>query len=139
LPNTHQTKKYNDCTYIFSDQHRNLQNRNKSEWKISQDEEFNSFILMCDENWIFNEYKGWSLHRINSSNEKLGKNRSREWVKIAKFVDSTKNSEWHGYPVDYRESIHDKPPTKILKEWVKKGIISKSQMGKIVDNRGCDI
>lgn len=139
MPNAHQTRIYNNCTYIFSDQHRNLQNCNKSEWKISQDEEFNSFILMCDENWILKEYKGWSLHRINSRNERLGKNRSREWVKIAKFVDSTRNSEWHGYPVDYRESIYDKPPTKILNEWVKKGIIRRSQMGKIVDNRGCDI
>lgn len=133
----HTTRNLNARNYIFTNQHRARQNANKSLWTITEDEEFNSFSLMCNQNWILDQYKGWSLHRVGSINDFLGVNPKNERVQIAKFVDSSKNSLWHGYPVNYRESVHDKPHNEVLQKWVDDKKITKVQMSKI--SRGKDL
>lgn len=125
--------------YILANHHRNGQNSNKSLWTITRDEEVESFILMYTNNWIANNNKGWSLHRVNYSNEILGLSTQKENVQIAKFVDSSNNLQWHGYPVDYRKSVHDRPTAEILKDWVGKRIIKRADMSKILQGKGCTI
>jgi len=127
----HTIRSINGKNYIFTNQHRTRQNTNKSLWTISEDDEFNSFSLMCDKDWISDQYKGWSLHRVGLVNDILGVNPKDEEVQIAKFVDSSQNSSWHGYPVDYRESVHDKPHNEVLQKWVDGDKITKKQMRKI--------
>lgn len=139
MSNQHPIKIFKNYTYIFSNQHRIRQNNNKSIWQVNQNEEFDSFTLMCNENWIIDNVKGWSVHRVNSRNEVLGINTRNEEVKIAKFLDSANNFQWHGYPIDYRFSVNDKPNAKILKQWVKDEIITKTQMRRILQGQGCEI
>lgn len=135
----HKTTNYKGSTYIFSDQHRSAPNEHKSIWIIGELEEFNSFTLMYDENWIFEKYTGWSFHRVNSNKEFLGLSPKQEQVKIAKFVDSCENGKWHGFPIDYRYSVHDKPTIKILREWECKGEITKAQMRRIAQGKDCSL
>lgn len=125
--------------YILANHHRNRQNSNKSLWTITQDEEVESFRLMYINNWIVNNNKGWSLHRVNYLNEILGLSTQQKNVQIAKFVDSSNNSQWHGYPVDYRKSVYDRPTADILKDWVGKRIIKRADMSKILQGKGCTI
>lgn len=139
MSKVHKKIKYKGSTYIFSDQHRSASNRHKSIWTIDESKEFISFTLMYDQNWIFEKYKGWSFHRVDSNKEFLGLSPKREQVKIAKFVDSCENGEWHGFPIDYRYSVYDKPTTEILKEWVAKGEINKAQMRKISQGKDCNL
>lgn len=125
--------------YILANHHRNRQNNDKSLWTITQNEELESFKLMSNNSWIVDDNKGWSIHRVNYSNEILGVSTQKESVQIAKFVDSSNNLEWHGYPVDYRKSVYDRPQSTILKDWVNQGIIKRADMSKILKGKGCTI
>lgn len=125
--------------YILANHHRNRQNNNKSLWSITQTEEVESFRLMSINSWIVDDNKGWSIHRVNLSNRILGVSPQNENVQIAKFVDSSNNQKWHGYPVDYRKSLQDRPKTTILKDWVEKEIIKRADMAKILQGKGCTI
>lgn len=127
--------------YILSNHHRNKQNRNKSQWIINQTEEIESFKLMIDTNkWIVDNNKGWSLHRVNNTeNRILGISTQNENVQIAKFVDSSNNQNWHGYPIDYRISIYDRPPSSILEDWVDQKIIKKKDKARILLGKDCSI
>ncbi|MDT0173640.1 hypothetical protein Q9R23_11715 [Exiguobacterium sp. BRG2] len=139
MHNIHKEVKYKNCIYIYTNQHRSLQNSDKSLWTISEVDELNCFQLMYDNNWICDTYSGWSLHKVRSSNEYLGKSQppKSEQVKIAKFVDSSKNSKWHGFPVDYRNSLNDRPKASILTKWVENRDITKPQMSKILRGKIC--
>ncbi|MEA0553574.1 hypothetical protein U1P98_06555 [Lysinibacillus irui] len=136
---SHQIIDTGNYKYILANHHRSRQNHNKSRWTINQNEEFSCFERMMNNSWVNNNVKGWSLHRVNGQNLVLGVSTRDEEVKIAKFVDSANITEWHGYPVDYRLSIHDKPDIKIIRDWFDKGYITKSQMRKISQGQGCDI
>lgn len=137
----HSVKTIGSYTYILSDQHRNRQNRNKSQWTINEVEEVNSFELMILKNyWVIDNNKGWSLHRENNSeNYILGSSTENDSLQIAKFVDSSNNKNWHGYPVDYRKSVHDRPHISILEDWVNQGIIKKKDKARILLGKGRSI
>jgi len=139
MPQTHTTVSIGRYKYILANHHRNRQNSDKSRWTISKTEEVESFRLMSTNNWIEETSKGWSIHRVNYVNEILGVSTQNEEVQIAKFVDSSNNLQWHGYPVDYRKSVHDRPNSKILKDWVNQGIIKRSHMSKILKGKDCTI
>ncbi|MFL0361674.1 hypothetical protein ACH0BF_01480 [Pseudobacillus sp. 179-B 2D1 NHS] len=139
MPQTHNVINVGRYKYILANHHRNRQNSNKSLWTITQTEEVESFRLLCMNSWIVDNDKGWSIHRINNSNRILGRSTQNDDVQIAKFVDSSNNQQWHGYPVDYRKSMHDRPKSKILKDWVRKGIIKRADMSKILRGKGCTI
>ncbi len=141
MTQTHTIVNVGTYKYILSNHHRNRQNRDKSHWTINQTEEVESFRLMStNKSWIVDNNKGWSIHRVNNySNSILGVNTQNEDVQIAKFVDSSNNQQWHGYPVDYRKSVYDRPKSTILKDWVNQGIIKKTDMSKILNGKGCKI
>ncbi|WP_154990421.1 hypothetical protein [Priestia megaterium] len=136
---THTTVDVGKHKYILASHHRNKQNNNKSLWTITPAEEVESFKLMYTNNWIIEKNKGWSIHRVGYTNGVLGLSPQNEDVQIAKFVDSSNNLQWHGYPVDYRKSRHDRPESGILKNWVDQGIIKRTDMSKILRGKGCTI
>jgi hypothetical protein len=128
------------CSYKVRSVHRRHGNNNKCIWTISIEEEVKCFKDSACKNWLENK-EGWGL-KLNATNgglEQVGLSEIQEVLKIAKFVDSNLTKEWHGYPADYCRRINDKPSLRVLNDWREKGIISKTQMGKITRGQKCNL
>ena len=119
--------------YMFVEQHRK-QNAVKSKWIISFAEEHTCFSLAYNNRWI-DTNKGWGLHFLENRISQLGISRSGQRLFIAKFVDSTNNNVWHGYPADYVSNIHDRPATSVLSDWVDREYIDKTGMNRIISGK----
>ncbi|MCJ8154126.1 hypothetical protein MKJ01_10180 [Chryseobacterium sp. SSA4.19] len=124
--------------YIISSKHRETNNPSKSYWIVEYIEELQCFIT----NYV-NNYKvenlTWGLIQEANSLKVLGRNIFKEELKLAKFIDSSKNNIWHGYPADYRRKNHDRPCSVVLQKWVKDKIITKSKMLKIRQGQTCNL
>jgi hypothetical protein len=125
-------------TYTSVKQHRGRVNSDKSRWIIPMDEELECFELTYFKKWHRNSI-GWGLHILENRITVLGKNPEGEQLKLAKFVDSSKNNKWHGYPADYRCKIQDRPPQDILEKWRSEGLIKKHQIMKIRRGMACNL
>lgn len=128
----------NKTKYTSVIQHRGKVNNNKSIWTINLVEEVDCFKKSYSSQWQLN-CKGWGLHIIQDRICVLGKNPEGENLKIAKFVDSSNDNSWHGYPADYRSNIQDRPTQHILEMWREEGIIKKHHMSKIRSGMPCNI
>ena len=124
--------------YIISSQHRRQGNPNKSIWTISFNEEVECFIQAINQEWK-NGSKAWGLQFINNALQSIGINNNRQELKLAIFVDGSKINVWHGYPADYLQNSHDRPTTRILKNWVDSGYITKAKMSKIRLGQSCNL
>lgn len=127
-----------NTSYTSVIQHRGRVNGDKSRWTIQLVEELECFKLSFNSGWYTN-YIGWGLHVIQDRVEVLGKNTEGEQLKIAKFVDSSRNGNWHGYPADYRSKIQDRPTQETLEKWRKDGLIKKHQIVKIRSGMACNL
>ena len=126
-------------SYKVRSVHRRHGNTNKCIWTISIEEEVDCFKDSAFKNWLENK-EGWGL-KINAKGglEQVGVSEINEGLKIAKFVDSNSTTEWHGYPADYCRRNKDRPSLKVLKDWMDKKIISKTQMSKIKQYKKCSL
>lgn len=124
--------------YICSSAHRGHIGHQKSIWAITLAEEVACFSKSVSEVWNYETYF-WGLHIIGASPAVLGINRFREDVKIAIFVDASRNLIYHGYPADYRRKIKDRPHVNILKKWRDQGLIQKHMMNKIMTGKQCSL
>lgn len=124
--------------YIHKTDHRNG-SHSKSQWRISELEERDSFILMYNAPWHKN-YGGWSLHIKNKVVRYLGINalRNRDLI-LAKFIDGNQNNIWHGYPADYVQDSRECPPVEILAAWKKRGYFSGAKIRKIARGQPCSL
>ena len=86
----------NGVSYTISAAHRRKSSK-KSRWTISTNEEFACFSNSITNTWKQN-FSAWGLHIVNSTPDILGKGVNKEDLKVAKFVDGSKNNIWHGYP-----------------------------------------
>src|SRR5687767_3436475 len=96
-----------DKIYLVSSAHRRKQ-KNKSRWTISIDDEVECFILSQVSNWV-ETAKAWGLRPNRNSLDELGVNPLEESLKLAKFVNSSSDDVWHGYPADYVRNNQDRP------------------------------
>jgi hypothetical protein len=124
--------------YIHKSDHRDSSPR-KSQWRISELEERNSFVLMYDAPWHTN-YRGWSLHIKGKAAHYLGINalKNRNLI-IAKFIDGNQNNIWHGYPADYVQDHRECPSIEILTAWKEKGHFSRAKIRKIIRGQPCSL
>ena len=107
----------NGVSYTISAAHRRKSSK-KSRWTISTNEEFACFSNSITNTWKQN-FSAWGLHIVNSTPDILGKGVNKEDLKVAKFVDGSKNNIWHGYPANILANKQDIPPTSILLLWEK--------------------
>lgn len=128
--------------YIISSQHRRTGNSNKSIWTITFIEEVDCFIEAMNGGWKSGS-EAWSLKVSNDKLQVVGENIDmsgmKQELKLAKFVDGTKNKVWHGYPADYMNKNQDRPSTEVLKVWVNLGYLTKSKMNKIRQGQSCNL
>lgn len=128
------------CSYIISSQHRRTGNPDKSIWIISHDEELDCFVFSYRERWFeLNIDICWGIYILGNNLQVIGRNADGFESKIAKFIDSNRNTRWHGYPADYFIKSQDRPPTEILQRWVIDGYISKPSMSRIRTGKKCNL
>jgi hypothetical protein len=121
--------------------HRNQSNE-KSQWIISMYEEKCCFDYSMNAQWIMPIHICWGLHFECGKVTYIGATASNEPqprdLFIAKFIDSNKNSEWHGYPADPSgRKQQDIPPESILKMWLEKQHLRPQTVRKITRGQKC--
>lgn len=135
-----------DVFYIHKVDHRNSSPK-KSQWTISEESERECFSHSLISSWSDKEqaeYEYWGLHFDNEQVAYLGITRSsggaqQEPLFIAKFLDSSQNNKWHGYPADYVKNNQDKPPSLVLKAWADAQHFSPATISKIAQSKPCKL
>jgi hypothetical protein len=123
--------------YYISSAHRRNQ-KNKSRWPITRDNEVECFVSSHLNNWI-EVICCWGLFPSGSNLLELGQNSQKESLKIAKFVAKNNTNVWHGYPADYYRNSQDRPSMFILENWRKLGHIEKHHITKIRQGKVCNL
>jgi hypothetical protein len=64
----------------------------------------------------------------------------RRQLFIAKFVDSNKNDQWHGYPADpCGNKQQDIPPETVLNIWLQEQYLRPSIIRKLTKGQKCKL
>jgi hypothetical protein len=120
--------------------HRN-QSPEKSQWIITEADERECFKYSFILGWSQQSCTTWGLYFKENKVDYLGKTATNEssfyYLFIAKFVDSTKNNKWHGYPANPGGKQQDIPPESVTKEWLNKNYLSTHKIRKISKGQKC--
>ena len=110
----------------------------KSQWTISVDDEFDLFAQTKHDGQIYDD-KGYNLWIVNDMVEVLGYTEHGSETRMARFEDGTRSNHWHGYPANYLRAKNDIPPMSLLREWKKKGLIEKSDITRLKQQKPCSL
>jgi hypothetical protein len=128
-----------DTVYVFKRDHREESRAEKSQWRITLDQEIACFVLMREQSWGSHR-QGWSLHLREARVHYLGVGVDRKrQLFLAKFLGEPEAERWHGYPADYLTFPQDIPGGPILLAWVELGYLSRAKMRKILCQQPCRI
>lgn len=127
--------------YIHKMDHRN-DSPEKSQWIITEDDERNCFKISVTFDWNTPPHSSWGLYLENNTVQYLGHSAKKEpkscKLFIAKFVDSNKDSKWHGYPANPSgHKQQDIPPVNVLNDWLKKAYLRPALIRKITQGKEC--
>ena len=123
--------------YQFNQQHRDF-HPNKSQWKITIQDELDVFSHAAQSNWIADD-NAWGLYIINDAPSYLGMLPGDRLTFIAKFVVDVNLNAWHGYPADHVNKNHDIPDYNVLLSWLNIDLINLPKMRKIIRGQRCRI
>ena len=138
-PNTIKISDKREVIYTISKKHRGKK-KQKSYWIIKKPEEVSLFIDSLKSGYEDeNKYCAWNLRIIDGNAVVLGCSLAKEELKIAKFINSAKKDQWHGYPANYIKKSQDIPSAKILTLWHIKGLINTATMKKIRGGQPCNL
>ena len=110
----------------------------KSQWTISVDDEFDLFAKTKLDGQIYDD-KGYNLWIVNETAEVLGYTEHGSETRMARFEDGTRSDHWHGYPANYLRAKNDIPPMALLRDWKAKGLIRKSDITRIKQQKPCSL
>jgi len=130
-------------TYIHKKDHRD-KTPEKSQWTISELEEQSCFVHGIQKNWNNkSKFVSWGLHLdhlgkvvylgITAPNEP-----EAQELFFAKFIDSSKNNCWHGYPANHRKQ-QDIPPEEVLNDWMENKYLPPAKIRKILKGQPCKL
>ncbi len=125
--------------------HRGTGIASASRWTITISEEYDCFIKSlsyCNGTNSITYTSSdnsvrWGVTLDNNKLTKLGENNICNFLVFAKFTKHAHNSEWHGYPSDYRNKVQDRPQIDFLTSLSDNSIISKSKVNKIMQGKIC--
>ncbi len=124
--------------YTIKLDHRN-KSKEKSQWTISHQDEVKVFINAYTRNWIYKD-NAWGVFFDNRNINYLGVAQDHfTQVFIAKFVNDTNQTDWHGYPADYQLHSQDIPDEAILNDWLIHNVLPKSKINKIARGKPCKL
>lgn len=122
-------------TYQINPNHRNG-NFRKSQWLIKSNEEAGVFGWSLEHNSHDGRYY-WGVFLVDTICSPLGLTTLKRLTKISRFECSNNPRIWHGYPVDYiNDPQYDRPNRAVLLAWANMGIITKSQIAKLIGGQG---
>lgn len=122
--------------YLHNPLHRN-NTTGKSQWRISNDAELQSFKTALDQTWLLSDV-GWGLHLENNKPANLGVAQDHKTlVFIAKFVNDRKI--WHGYPADHQSNNQDIPADQILRKWLEAKVLPLAKIRKLGKGQPCSL
>ena len=130
--------------YTHKIDHRNNSGE-KSQWTITELEEKSCFKYSLESYWNKPHYYiSWGLYLKNDKVEYLGNSAKNEpefcQLFIAKFIDSSKNSNWHGYPANPSgQKPQDIPPENVLGDWLSKQYLRPQLIRKIARGQKCKL
>ncbi|MFN6466282.1 MAG: hypothetical protein RMZ41_031320 [Nostoc sp. DedVER02] len=127
--------------YTHKIDHRN-NSPEKSQWTISELQERNCFQLSLQSCLNQSPYISWGLYFEDDRVVYLGTSASNEpdfyQLFIAKFIDSSQNSNWHGYPANPScGKNQDIPPVNILRDWQQQNYLRTTTIRKISKGQRC--
>lgn len=125
-------------TYYISSAHRNIVTADKSRWIISMSQEVDCFVEGQTLNWVESNLS-WGIMFNGSGLDVLGTDHQDHPLKIAKFIDSSNNNIWHGYPADYVRKQQDRSGMAILVQWRSRKMIAKHHIIKIRQGKSCSL
>ena len=141
-------EKVHDGTYYVNEQHRKHMKK-KSYWTISPNEEVECFETNYEWYWrgdkeandMPKRYFGILIDADNDIME-LGTNRFKEKVRVARFIPYKHEADglnrfWHGYPASYWRNDQDVPSSLFLRGLANRGLISGSDVYKIIHGQAC--
>lgn len=108
----------------------------KSQWVVSVDEEFDLFAKAKIDGQIFDD-KGYAIWKSGDEVKVLGYTDQLSETRLARFEDGTRSNHWHGYPANYLKTKNDIPPMSLLIKWKKRGIIEKSVITRLKQQKPC--
>ena len=115
--------------YVHKGYHRNG-NPQKSQWTIPPRTEINVFERTYRDSQGLDPIL-WGLLINNGNVMVVGISCSarppKRRLKISRFNSNTSPYYWYGYPADYQLRHQDRPPLKVLKNWMVGGIITKAE------------
>jgi hypothetical protein len=133
-----------EILYTHKIDHRNNSGE-KSQWTITELEERSCFKYSLEYSWNKpHHYISWGLYFKNDKVEYLGNSAKNEpelcQLFIAKFIDSSKNSKWHGYPANPSgQKPQDIPPENVLGDWLSKQYLRPQLIRKITRGQKCKL
>jgi hypothetical protein len=127
--------------YTHKIDHRN-NSPDKSQWTINECQERNCFQFSLQSSWNKPPYISWGLYIEDDQVVYLGTSASNEpdlyHLFIAKFVDSSKKSNWHGYPANPSSGKNqDIPPVDVLRDWQQNNYLRPQTIRKITKGQKC--
>jgi len=140
----------NSPTYINKTDHRDGSPM-KSQWLIKESEETDCFRNAYSEGWSDNSddknvYWGLFFETIEATKivAYLGttaRNEPRQFrLFVAKFVNDSRNDQWHGYPADgVHHNPQDIPPQKVLRTWLTARLLPPAKISKLAKGRQCSL
>ena len=129
--------------YYFPKKDHRDQTPEKSQWTISEEQERICFTESIRKGWNIPEFKSWGLHfdgtgKVTYVGISASENSERQELIFAKFIDSTKNNCWHGYPANHTKN-QDRPPLEVLESWRQKGYLPKKKIANIQKGQKCKL
>lgn len=110
----------------------------KSQWTISVDDEFDLFAKAKRDGQLFDD-KGYALWIVADAACVLGLTEHESETRLARFEDGTRSDHWHGYPANYLRAKNDIPPMSLLRLWKVEGLIEKSDLIRLKQQKPCSL
>ena len=129
---------YNITGYYKSVSYHRNGTADKSQWTISVDDEFDLFAKTKRDGQIYDD-KGYALWIVSDVACVLGVTEHNSETRLARFVDGTRSDHWHGYPANYMRAKNDIPPMSLLKQWKESGLIEKSDITRLKQQKPCSL
>jgi hypothetical protein len=123
--------------YQIHPHHRN-RTPGKSQWTITELAEVGAFEVARGRNWL-TLGTGWGLHVRDGRAEYLGIAADQATLLfLAKYVDTGRTNQWHGYPVP-NDAGGNKPPDQIIGDWMSMELIRPACARKLAQGRPCNL
>ena len=138
MSNTGHVVQIGEYQYLSKQDHRDG-TAIKSQWCISDDQEYASFALGINSGWVVHQ-SAWGLHLVNNVADYLGRAAVNPGPDTPLFVSFFQLANpCHGYPSDPKRSTREVPPKEVQSDWLAKRYLRPAVVRKIGRGLTCKL